>query len=509
MATLVDSPAPASPCLPDDSSTASSSNSKDRRPSLSISTAPPPNDVSQPQQPQAAHQVRSSPSTERPPTSGGGSSAGAGAGGIRSFSHTRSQSMSEHHHHNSPTSPPSAGGEGSSAGASGGAAGELVRRHHTLSTSSSRMGRLERSRARLALQGVGLSEEDQDFYIPPSPVRAGPVGGWSDVGHGAPSFGAPPTRHSLAVVGESHSRTTSNSSAWGGSSEAASSSSPSVGVGAGASPQGEQQEQDQQQPTQVLPAPAAKRSSFVVLRGAKGDAALTQRRTEQPQQQLPTTVASPPRVDSLAQRTSSPPKELKHKNSLKPFLEAEASSAGGEEEWERSLKDERDKEEMELSTRASLTLPLLSALPTRHKDIRPSATLALPPTSKPDPRSTPGTPETTRTRQPPFADTRASTRSALRPPPAASRFRRLPTMEDGALTRVSPATRSCSAPSRSARSALVVRARAPVPLLSPSATHTPRSVTPTRSTLTFPVTTTRAFTTPTRSARVIAARSAP
>lgn len=99
---------------------------------------------------------------------------------------------------------------------------------------------------------------------------------------------------------------------------------------------------------QALPPPAAKRSSFVVLRGAKGDAALTQRRTEQPQQQQPA-VGSPPRVDSLAQRTSSPPnKELKHKNSLKPFLEAEASSAGGEEEWERSLKDERDKEEMEL-----------------------------------------------------------------------------------------------------------------------------------------------------------------
>jgi len=118
------------------------------------------------------------------------------------------------------------------------------------------------------------------------------------------------------------------------------------------SPQGQQHEQDQQQPMPVLPPPAAKRSSFVVLRGAKGDAALTQRRTEQPQQQQQQQqppVGSPPRVDSLAQRTTSPPnKELKHKNSLKPFLEAEASSAGGEEEWERSLKDERDREEMEL-----------------------------------------------------------------------------------------------------------------------------------------------------------------
>lgn len=100
---------------------------------------------------------------------------------------------------------------------------------------------------------------------------------------------------------------------------------------------------------QVLPPPAAKRSSFVVLRGAKGDAALTKRRSEQALQSQDQ-QSLPPRVDSLPSMDSgsNPPKGLRHKNSLKPFLEQEAHTAGGEEEWERSLKDERDKEEMEL-----------------------------------------------------------------------------------------------------------------------------------------------------------------
>lgn len=84
--------------------------------------------------------------------------------------HLRSQSMAERSsstssQHASPTSPPSAsgaaaasggaagGGGGAAAGDTGGGLGanDLVRRHHTLSTSSSRLVRLERSRARLAL----------------------------------------------------------------------------------------------------------------------------------------------------------------------------------------------------------------------------------------------------------------------------------------------------------------------------------------------------------------------
>ena len=50
---------------------------------------------------------------------------------------------------------------------------ELVRRHHTLSTSS-RLVRLERSRARVALEGAGLSEQDREFYVPESPIDGPP-----------------------------------------------------------------------------------------------------------------------------------------------------------------------------------------------------------------------------------------------------------------------------------------------------------------------------------------------
>ena len=173
-------------------------------------------------------------------------------------------------------------------------------------------------------------------------MRAGPVGGWSDAGHGssnASSFASPaPHRHSLAVVGESHSRSASNSSTWGESESEQPASRTTAELGPEA------------HPTQAPSNTTNKRSSFVVLRGAKGDAALTQRRSEQPLQHE---YQAPPRVDSLHSIDQSlsegnPSKGLRHKNSLKPFLEAEAHSAGGEEEWERSLKDERDKEEMEL-----------------------------------------------------------------------------------------------------------------------------------------------------------------
>lgn len=144
MAQLVDSP-PSSPAFAA-ASTLVDGSAEDRRPSLSIST-----EQATVQGAEGANPASSSSSPHQQRS----------GGGTRSFSHTRSQSMNDHHRHQSPTSPPSAGGTegsvgGSGAGPAGGAgqgvgANELVRRHHTLSTSSSRMGRLERSRARLAL----------------------------------------------------------------------------------------------------------------------------------------------------------------------------------------------------------------------------------------------------------------------------------------------------------------------------------------------------------------------
>ena len=127
--------------------------SNPRRPSLSISTAVPEGANQQGSSAAAAHQQQHS-AEGRSPASGEqtGSAVGGSRGQQRNFSaHARSQSLAEHHnHHASPTSPPSAGNE-SGAGGQGGAS-DLVRRHHTLSsTSSSRLVRLERSRARLAL----------------------------------------------------------------------------------------------------------------------------------------------------------------------------------------------------------------------------------------------------------------------------------------------------------------------------------------------------------------------
>lgn len=81
----------------------------------------------------------------------------------------------------------------------------------------------------------------------------------------------------------------------------------------------------------VPPSPPASKSTFVVLRGAKGDAALSERRMK----------GEGTRGD--AESGSG----LKHRNSLKEFLmEAESQGLAGEdaEEWERSLQDEREKE---------------------------------------------------------------------------------------------------------------------------------------------------------------------
>lgn len=277
----------------------------------------------------------------------------------------------------------------------GSGAADLVRRHHTLSTSSSRLVRLERSRARLALcvhfvgyrslillrpltcdlsyaallrQGVGLSEEDQEYYVPPSPVRA-TAAGWSDVGHDSiNSFTSAPVRHSInvststsgtgtpasvpvpATLGTGHGiRAPPGTVGWG-NDEAASEGNVAAAFEATAASVATPA------PTAVPP-PNPKRSSFVVLRGAKGDSELTQRKTDA---QLAATLSEQEQIDqplAIHDAQSVPgggaSTELRHKNSLKPFLDAEAAAVGGEEEWEKSLKDERDREEMDLVSQGS------------------------------------------------------------------------------------------------------------------------------------------------------------
>ncbi|GAA5993171.1 hypothetical protein JCM5350_005395 [Sporobolomyces pararoseus] len=227
---------------------------------------------------------------------------------------------------------------------------QLARRNNTVGASNSRLVRLERNRARIALQGAGLSEEDQEFYVPPSPARTGPFANvpWSDVGHGTIDDVESPFNSLVSPTGSTfdrHSRSFSNQSdvvaaaAW---------------ARAG-SPQGQQQQQQYQNQQQQSIAPEPKRSSFVVLRGGKGDSKLTERR--------PANAISPPPTDFSTTSTSVSPNpqsqtqaidisgnssgstQLRHKNSLKPFLdqEREEREQGGraEEDWERGLMDER------------------------------------------------------------------------------------------------------------------------------------------------------------------------
>ncbi|BGP38103.1 hypothetical protein JCM10450v2_002034 [Rhodotorula kratochvilovae] len=204
----------------------------------------------------------------------------------------------------------------------------LSRGSNTVSAAS-RLVRLERNRARLALQGVGLSEEDQEFYVPPSPVRGGPYAAWSDLGHGGISA-SPSTIPPAAAANSPASAAFAHphvEAAWNRAAEQEQhGAAPAAGASAG---QGVQ--------------PAPKRSSFVVVRGGKGDQALTERRSHQPQPSL----SSPPATTSPvqpAQGDAPPDQPLRHKNSLKPFLEQEREQLGGrevEEDWERGLMDER------------------------------------------------------------------------------------------------------------------------------------------------------------------------
>lgn len=230
-----------------------------------------------------------------------------------------------------------------------------------------------------------MSEEDQEFYVPASPVRT--VAGWSDAGHDTlTSFVSNPTRHSMSVstpsahpsiVAAAGGRQTSTGSSvvpgtsWdnypstsfdnnAAAVRRANSSSSSKGGSSGADPVATAV------PISSAPSSAnPKRSSFVVLRGAKGDAELAQRKTDA--QSVATSDGDQDQVlgglDGGQQGGST---QLRHKNSLKPFLDAEAAVVGGEEEWEKSLKDERNKEEMEL-----VRLISMSALPSMEADTRP------------------------------------------------------------------------------------------------------------------------------------------
>lgn len=136
-------------------------------------------------------------------------------------------------------------------------------------------------------------------------------------------------------------------------------------------------------PQRVVPAPdAGKRSSFVVVRGGKGDAALTERRARERNASAPGSDSSalyptpigsayPVSPQQLPSVSSNEDPPLRHKNSLKPFLEQEKAQRGGaevEEDWEKGLLAER---------RSGAEGPALDAEPRRT----PEQSLETPPLS--------------------------------------------------------------------------------------------------------------------------------
>lgn len=212
----------------------------------------------------------------------------------------------------------------------------LVRRHHTLSTSAgSKLNFSERREARTALLSTGLSEADINYYVPSSPIDS--VIAWSDNGHSGNSTTASSSSSSsnipLSKSSNSHRHirgvsiggsSTSSNSVFDESAETSpsqlSTSSPTF--------------HSSTLPSSPPPASSSRRSSFVVLRGARGDAALTERRTV-----------------SDSRRLSSASSTGGHRNSLTSFLETDAEGLGQEdEEWEKGLKDERDREQEERIT---------------------------------------------------------------------------------------------------------------------------------------------------------------
>ena len=141
----------------------------------------------------------------------------------------------------------------SSAGPSG-APETLIRRHHTLSTSSSRLIRGERNKARLALQGAGLSEADQKYYLPDSPVTAVGGGNWPEMRSNG-LFDS--TSSSKASTGGG----TALSTMLEGASSRSGAASPALSVQSSNGTQGSQTS-----------------SAFVVVRASKGDAPLSERK---------------------------------------------------------------------------------------------------------------------------------------------------------------------------------------------------------------------------------------
>lgn len=216
-----------------------------------------------------------------------------------------------------------------------------------------------------------MSEEDQEFYVPPSPVHGGPYAIWSDVGHG-----------SAAAAGGT-----------GGAGNVAAAAAVSAQAAWSRIQEEEPYSQLHDQPSpasapdyapqRVVPAPdSGKRSSFVVVRGGKGDAALTERRARERNASAPGSDSSslyptpigsayPASPQQLPSVSSSEDPPLRHKNSLKPFLEQEKAQRGGaevEEDWEKGLLAER---------RSGAEGPALDAEPRRT----PEQSLETPPLS--------------------------------------------------------------------------------------------------------------------------------
>lgn len=217
----------------------------------------------------------------------------------------------------------------SSSPASPAAPESLIRRHHTLSTSSSRLIRGERSRARLALQEAGLSEADQQYYLPDSPVTATGPSNWperrseANSSEGASAWNAMTGASSLSTMVEGEPRS-------GGVSPALSTQS-STGTGN---------------------SNRNSASSFVVVRASKGDAPLAERKdttrvdttTAEQGSRRRQPVVTPPRHNSLSASLpahafggADAGSQAESWNSLK----GAEGNFEGDAEWEKSLRDEK------------------------------------------------------------------------------------------------------------------------------------------------------------------------
>lgn len=184
-----------------------------------------------------------------------------------------------------------------------------------------------------------MSEEDQKFYVPASPVNGGPYAIWNEGSQS--STAAPPS----STVAAANAQT-----AWSRiAEEDLVNTIPEHSVAPTPSTPHYSSNAAQRQ---QLPPAEPKRSSFVVVRGGRGDAALTERRarergasapgTDTPLYPAPigsTHSTSPQQGLSTSPGQSPDDQPLRH-NSLKPFLEQERAHLGGaemEEDWEKGL----------------------------------------------------------------------------------------------------------------------------------------------------------------------------